>query len=180
MEVNLQNDILPEIIIVRPWRRFFARFIDQLVFSFILGAAAEFLGAGYLFGNPFISIIVTTVIWLFIESILIADFSTTPGKAILGISVVYLDGSRLSFLTAIKRTALVFVIGQALMVPILNLFAYIGGYFFLRQNKTTHWDSMLSTKVVHKPTRIVQWLLAFAILFGMVLLTTYINIWSKN
>lgn len=165
-----------EDVLVSPWARYLARIIDFWIIFIVLDTIIylldmqfindldEIIRLGFLFGVNFV-----------IESILISDFGTTPGKKLLGISVKNYDGTKLSFWTAFKRCVLVFAVGEGALIPFISLFALIYSYNKLKDNKQTYWDSLLATKVVQRPIKIIQWIVAWGLFVGALFLIQYIK-----
>ncbi|MBG0839024.1 DnaJ domain-containing protein [Ectopseudomonas toyotomiensis] len=146
----------------RPWRRFFARFIDTplvllsalvLIFSFAVGLEAL---TGRDFGSQIhnslaVFLIFSIVTLIAYETIFIENFAATPGKMILGVRVESTSGNRLRNGKAIQRACYVNIVGQGFQIPLLALGANIVGFFFLRKTGSTYWDDRAESVVCCKP-----------------------------
>ena len=83
---------------------------------------------------------------LFIEPMLLSLLGTTPGKAIFGIRVTDIDGSRLDYQTALERTWTVMWEGMALNLPLVTLYFQYKSLQTAQENEPQSWeeDSELS------------------------------------
>lgn len=92
-----------EFYMVNSWFRALARFCDYCLFFLILGAATLFLP--YFYGPFFYYYLAlaTPLLWAPVEALLITKWGTTPGKALLGLSVTNAQGFRLSFPLSLRR-----------------------------------------------------------------------------
>lgn len=103
------------------WRRFFARSFDlslcSLPWSLLLLAFGVNI-TDQSIGGDLLALVVSVVLMLLLEPLLLSRFGTTPGKAILGLSVTALDGGRLTYHEAYQRTLLVLIRGMGLRIPI--------------------------------------------------------------
>jgi Tfp pilus assembly protein PilF/uncharacterized RDD family membrane protein YckC len=122
-------------VLAGPMRRFFARTFDlmweTLLVSFLLGlllgvcspAFAEWIVSSWavLFFN-FLCLPAGLVLDASVYSLI----GSTPGKALLGLEVTTLDGSRLSFARYAVRNLWMWVGGLCLGIPLLSLITMIG------------------------------------------------------
>lgn len=127
-----------------PWRRFFARSLDQMIYSF-LWAAFLSLVMNVNIGNrsggmSLLSVIVTSLLMIFIEPALLSVFGTTVGKWVLGLSVVGNDDRRLTYSEALSRTGTVFLRGMGLNIPIYNLVRNWKSYQACDGGETLDWE----------------------------------------
>ncbi len=125
-----------------PWRRAAARAVDVAVFATVFivilmvinqAALVEALGASLLF--PMIPL----------EAALLASWGTTPGKALLGISVRDGNGGKLPFGVALRRTAGAWMFGLAANLPI----GLLTGLFALAR-RVAYWDAVDGHRVEHR------------------------------
>lgn len=90
-------------IMVSSWFRALARFCDYCLFFLVLGIATLFLPFFY---SPFFYYylaLATPLLWAPVEALLISKWGTTPGKALLGLSVCNPLGFKLSFSLSLRR-----------------------------------------------------------------------------
>lgn len=167
--------------IYHPWRRFFARTTDILIFgifsifivSFFVGlffpsSVESFVNA---IGNPIIAGVMLSILWIPAEAAFIAGTGTTPAKWIFGISVLDIEGEKLRYSAALKRAFLVWIQGQCLGIPLLSFFAYLFAYRKLIKTGTTLWDTSTKSIVDHKEWGVAR---ASASIF-VVILTAMVN-----
>lgn len=158
-------------VVVYPWRRFWARTCDTLIFSILGGFLLIF------FTLKLVNIDLTTVIadswigWMLVaygsiillEAVCLHLFRATPGKWLFNIRVSAADGTNLSIYAAIYRTVLVLAAGQFLLLPFLSAIAMLVGYYKLSKHKTTSWDMATDAVVVCTkmgPIRVVACVIA--------------------
>lgn len=155
---------------VIPWRRFWARGIDFLVFttpiSFLLAVfriTDSDIMLGYIAG---------LIYMLGVEPILISSSGTTIGKWLFGIRVRSKGGEKLTIGEAFQRTFSVFVQGEAFNLPIIALFTQYRQYKILEKEGITEWDkqgniAIETTKMgVLRIILIISLILLFSILLG--------------
>ena len=128
-----------------PLRRFFARSFDlaligllsQSVFAlaFRMNVARTGNMVEWAFG------LLHWVILIFAEAFLLSRFSTTLGKWILGIRVIHITGRKLSFSEGLSRTGLIFVYGEGLTIPIVNLYRGFKSFRKLMNGEQLEWDT---------------------------------------
>jgi uncharacterized RDD family membrane protein YckC len=88
----------------KPWYRALARFCDYCLFFLALGAVTLFLP--YFYGPFFYYYLALAVpfLWAPVEAFFLAKWTTTPGKALFGMSVWnQAVGTKLSYSAALKR-----------------------------------------------------------------------------
>lgn len=142
-----------------PWRRFFARTVDLLFLAIPLYAVLVFglisvLPANAekivgILGNPIAAAVLAYLLWLPIEAALLANFGTTPAKWVFGISVLKVNGQKLTFAEALQRAAFVCIYGDGFGVPIIALFTRAYAYDKLKKTGTTKWDTISASVILH-------------------------------
>jgi uncharacterized RDD family membrane protein YckC len=147
-----------------PWRRFFARMIDSILFSVLVAVAFAVLlpeTAAELTADSGAWIlleIVALILMIPVEAVLISNFKTTLGKWIFGIEVTTPNGDHLSFQDAARRSVGVWVKGRGLDIPFVPLITMLFAYRRLTRTGTTLWDTSSNAIVTHQ-----QWTPARAI-----------------
>ena len=146
-----------------PWRRYFARMVDSILFITIF-----IFFVGFLIGltgvtSPGILRFISTpggrfwlgILALFfmipVEAALLSHFKTTPGKWLFGIEVTNSVGERLSSEDARKRSLDVWVKGQGLGIPVVLIIPMMLAYRRLTRTGTTLWDTSCHAVVTHRP-----------------------------
>lgn len=116
--------------------------------------------------------------FLFCESFFLKLFSTTPGKALLGLYVIERDGNRVSFASALSRTIRVCVYLYFCFMPYLSIFIPLScmAHLYIYKAKADNflWDgserwSVIPKKSVPKIFKIITW----ALFLILVLLLAY-------
>lgn len=142
----------------QPWVRFFARMLDTALATVVLALITS-VGEPSLFAlndlEPGIAF-AALLLWVPVESLLIAWWGTTPGKALLGVSIRTYEGSRLPVLVAFNRSFRVWFFGWAAGLPLLSFAAPIVAYFRLRKAGVTPWDRKLDLRVLHEPVTAIR------------------------
>ncbi len=129
-----------------PVARLLARLVDYSLYTVL------FYGALYLRDVPYdarLLLSVNPLLWLpmvLIEATLLSTWGTTPGKALMGIRVTtFGDVPRLSFVRAVMRSLMVFILGTGVMMPQLLPIMLAFEYWMLRRRGITPWDARCST-----------------------------------
>ena len=156
----------------RPWVRFWARALDQLVAVALSVLLLTYFPRplGDLGDVPFVMSVVMMFAWLLIEGVLLCTWGTTVGKTLMGVVVRRRDGGRLDFGTALRRSFSVWLRGMGLGVPVASLILLILGYQKLTRDGTTSWDRDAGCVVRHErigAVRVALLILCFAGLYGI-------------
>lgn len=145
-------------------RRFWARWFDLYLFSGIWWFGMWSVGRdiGGILDNPWI-ILLMYVPWFVLEAILLHRYGATPGKWLLGISVVNDNGTRMTLAESTRRAARVLFLGVGFGWGILALICQIMAVFTTRRIGRPLWDHAgghrLETTPLH-PLRLVGYVFA--------------------
>lgn len=122
-------------------RRFWARWLDLYLFSGLwwLAMWAGGRDIGQLLSQPWIMLLHYAP-WFAIEAVLVSRFATTPGKWLMRLKVLNLDGSRLSLQASILRAARVLLMGIGFGVQGLCLVCQGFACFSTRSHGRSLWD----------------------------------------
>ena len=128
-----------------PWRRYFARGID-LVLVGLPVSFVQYVLLHHSFANvtDWENIVCGLIGWgllILLEPLLLARFGTTIGKRCMGITVTRTDGERLSYSEAMSRTALVWVYGAGLGLPIVELVCAYRSYRRYTRGEDLAWEA---------------------------------------
>lgn len=156
---------------IRPWVRYFARMIDYYFaacfISIFLSVFLDFIFEM----NIYLLVIITFIIWLFIEAFFLSTWGTTPGKWLYNAKVRESStGEKLIYSKALKRSFLVFWRGVAFGIPIILLFTHYAAYKELIKNGITTWDRDGGYIVTHEKIGIFRILLIILVFILMVLI----------
>jgi len=117
-----ERDKLPAV--YSPWRRFFARSFDELLWGMLLVTVFCLAGKNPNLVRQQIGILWTVMGvllgWL-IEPLLIAFVGTTPGKALLGMRLAAPEGRKLTLSEAYSRHFCMLWYGEGFFIPIWSL-----------------------------------------------------------
>ena len=154
---ELEHDTVSKV--TAPWRRFFAREID-LTLNSLLWSAFLTLVIGVNISEDFLvdallsflllsttgSLFITNVIVLLVEPLFLTFTGTTPGKLCFGLRVTAVDGKRLSYREALRRTWGVLRKGYGFFIPIYWIIRMYKSYKACKNDETLYWeeDSVLS------------------------------------
>jgi uncharacterized RDD family membrane protein YckC len=169
---------------IRPWVRFFARFIDvglsycvTLVFFIVLGFLIYILfPQNNFFSNisSVMDILITTLttflVLALIEPFFLSAFGQTPGKWLLKTRVNNADGSLLTFSQALSRSFSVYTRGFLFGIPFLNWITLLIESSKLEKEGKTTWDKKGNFIVRHEKIGIPRVIAAFIIVVGFRLL----------
>lgn len=166
-----------------PWRRFFARSVDLLTLGVLL-ASAMAIGLAYvapdmlvLMENPLVAGIFLYIAWIPLEAVLITLFGTTPGKWVFGIKIIGRDGVKLALPKTLRRSALVFIQGEGLAIPIVTIFTRYFAYNKLTSTGSTLWDDAVGSVVLHSRWGVGRWIASLsAVILAMSVLVILNNL----
>jgi hypothetical protein len=173
-EINTaRNEIVSQ---VRPWVRYFARFIDYIIIGFLFGFTIAAIAPDFTYRtNSSILGLIAIGIWIFIESALLSTWGTTPGKWLFKTEVRLVNGNKLSFNDAIGRSLDVWVRGVAFGLPLISLITMIIGYQTLTKNKVANWDKERGFMVRHQRISSLRAIIITLILLATISLIAYGN-----
>ena len=147
---------------LHPWRRYFARTFDIIVYVFLIAFAVGYAfpeQAIYLSDKHF-DLFLNFAYMIFIipiEAFCLYAFGSTIGKALYGIHVERI-GQVVSFGAAFHRTFYIWFFGLALGIPLVGLVSTLVAYFRLKKTGTTSWDANLGWTVSHTRLGGVRWI----------------------
>jgi len=110
-----------------PWRRFFARTFDLQIYSalwwaflvLVLPLRVNLMDRGWL--GTWMDSFAATVMMLFLEPVWLCLWGTTPGKALLGLSLKTYNGGRLIYSYGLERTWVLICSGLGWNIPVYSL-----------------------------------------------------------
>jgi uncharacterized RDD family membrane protein YckC len=138
-----------------PWRRYFARLLDTMAFSF-----AFFFCLGIMFPSLFqtdtkgteqLYNLLAVFAYVPFEAFCMTAFGTTIGKSLYGIQVTNSVGGPITLRESFKRSFDVWTRGWGLAIPIIALFTLVTAYKTLTRDGITSWDRELLFVVEHRP-----------------------------
>lgn len=157
-----------------PLTRLIARFVDCGLYASLA------MGILYLSHVPFSEYLLPTnsLFWaplVLIEAYCTSRWNTTPGKALLGISIsTFGSQQEMGFGRAFSRSVSVFILGMGMFLPLIAGITMLVSYFILTRKGICLWDARVLTlptlKQPVKPNRVV---LGVIIIFFTFQLTSF-------
>ena len=156
---------------VRPWIRYWARILDAYAFSLIAGfflyvIAPEFMGRV----NEYVLALILLFSWIFVESLLLLSFGTTPGKWLLNIRITSTTGSPITYSQALARSMKVWWRGFGTGFPLVQLVTTIVAYQKLTLNGVTSWDKEEHFAITHEKVGLLRGVVATLFILGVLIL----------
>jgi uncharacterized RDD family membrane protein YckC len=166
-----------------PWRRYFARMLDNTV----NGAIASFLLGFVLFilwpndaqaffdtfaKNRALDTVAALMLAIPFNAILIGFTGGSLGKWLFGVRVLTADGRPSGIGRAFHREVVIWCKGLGLGIPIITFFTLLSAHRTLGKTGHTSWDEALNTEILYRPKGFRQ--IIGAALGGVVLLTALI------
>lgn len=154
-----------------PWRRYFARMIDYMIWAFTFGILLNLFGVDTKDINKYGLSMLTEALWIPLEAIFLATCGNTLGKWLLALRVRAPGDCRIDLGTAVGRSALVWVKGLWFGLPLVALVGLTISYNNLKLRGATSWDVTCSTTVLHTrmDAKRITLLVGIAALFCIIL-----------
>lgn len=138
----VQGDSLAQV--PHPWRRYFARSLDMMLYRFLWLALLGLAFRVNLLNRGELSEVLDTLIGmgmvLLIEPLLLHCFGTTPGKAVFGLRLERADGGRLSYQEGLERTWGILGSGLGYFLPIYSLYRLWKSFRCCVEEGVEPWD----------------------------------------
>lgn len=137
-----REDMLPRV--NAPWRRFFARMLDEAVYStlwscfMLLAFQIRTNDAGL--GWALVNIVIVLLLTIVLEPLQLSLFGTTLGKWILGLRVLDNYDGKLSFSYARSRTTDMLFYGQGFHIPIVSWVCMWKNFVKCKDGKELEWE----------------------------------------
>ncbi|WHY01578.1 RDD family protein [Neobacillus sp. DY30] len=159
----------------RPYVRYLARFFDLSLFSitFILSVSILFPSFIEDTFNLYIFIL-SLVFWIIIESVILSIFGNTFGRAFLNMRIKSVNGDKLNFITAFKRSLFVNFLGMGFGIPILNVICFFFSYRDLKGNGISTWDCKIGTVILYGQVSMARLFIAGSLPVGLLAAGFYI------
>ncbi|MCC8148079.1 RDD family protein [Akkermansia sp.] len=136
------------LVVPYPYVRFLGRMADVLMHMTLYLAVLRILGVAFtpdFLPGSYEALLYLCLPMVLIEAAFVGTLGTTPGKAMLGVSVRDYQGNRLSFSTAFRRSLFVMVLGLGCFAPSLMALALFFSWWWVRRFGFTPWDRKLGT-----------------------------------
>lgn len=122
-------------------RRFWARWLDLSLYSGLWWLLLYMLHADI--GSVIQSVWILLLLylpWVPLEALMISQFSSTPGKWLLGLRVRNDDGTRLAGRQSVVRALRVYFLGIGMGWSLVALVCQLLSFFHVRSNGKALWD----------------------------------------
>lgn len=150
---------------IRPWVRFGARNVDYIIVIFVFSLALSFFAPSFNEEiNDMVFGLISIFVWIFVESILLITWGTTPGKWLLNIQIKTNENKKPTLFNAFKRSIKVWFFGLAIGFPFISIFTLISAHSELTKNKITTWDKSEHFTITHKEIGIYRATIALFLL----------------
>ncbi|TAG10281.1 MAG: RDD family protein [Verrucomicrobia bacterium] len=152
------------------WIRFWARWFDMILYATVMWGILSLSGRDLadLMMNLWFTLFMY-VPWFLIESYLIYQFGTTPGKWLLGLRVENMDGSPIPFANSAYRAARVFFTGIGMGWQLLSIFCQALSWFTVRKIGKSMWDVVGGHEVRQVPIKPIR-IAIFAMLLSSIVM----------
>ena len=135
----------------KAWLRFLARHVDYNLCILVLWISLGFMPNIRENLPPLTSVLIPGLVWVIPESLFITAMGTTPGKAVLGISVYQPDGKKLPGWKSFSRSVGVWMNGMGMQLPVVSLLCNLFAYVSLTKHGSTTWDANGNVNIVYDP-----------------------------
>ncbi|WP_426447188.1 RDD family protein [Paenibacillus sp. S-38] len=164
----------PEIPIVRPWMRYWARSLDLLLWATVLEALLAALPVSVPIPAPRLLLpILFALLWLPVESLLLSAWGTTPGKLLFGVKVRRTDGEKAAWTQAFRRSMLLLWRGLGLEVPVISMLTMLNAHHELHRHGQTSWDRDTGLQVEYRSKSWSNTLAVWVLIILLVYLRLY-------
>jgi hypothetical protein len=149
---------------VHPQIRLLARFFDYSLFLLLILTIR-------LLSNKFPTHLFEYMIpleffaWIPLEALLLSTWGTTPGKFLLRTTLHQGRKQRLDFLTAMRRSFLVWFRGIGMGIPGVNILCMMVAGHKLRLLGMTSWDREVNITITHRPVSTGRLFIATTVIF---------------
>lgn len=161
---------------VRPWVRYWARLFDVTLYTFVFAILMGMVLPATLekINNLALHMLILFT-WIFVESLLLAVASTTPGKALFRIHVRLPGCDSIPFLNAFYRSLRVWWCGWGTGFPLISIFTLWHAEFALSRDGVTSWDKEGEFQIRHEKIGVLRVTVGVAFLvlaYGLILFET--------
>jgi len=155
---------------VRPWIRYFARYLDYFLFAFVASIILAFFAPQVLDKNQFLLTILLLFSWIPVEAYLISKWGTTPGKWCLKTTVRDSSGAKSTFSSAFSRSFSVWWRGIGIGIPFVTIITMLVAHGKLTKEGITTWDRDGGFVVSHKKISLLRIILIILFFIGFLFL----------
>ena len=152
---------------ISPARRYLARFLDRMLYSMLWMFIYGVIFRNMIFKAPIGSAWFALILMLFLEPLFLTLFGTTPGKALLGLSIRNADTEKkLSYAEAFGRTFSLMWYGLGFGIPIFSLIRMYKSLNADERGERLRWEE--DSEQIQTVTGRWQWVLYPLALAGII------------
>jgi uncharacterized RDD family membrane protein YckC len=157
----------------RPWRRFWARFLDTGIHVFPVAIAFEIVSPGFAtktmekYGEYVLNVNYLPFV-LILEVLVLSIFGSTLGKYLLNIDLISNDGSRVSFGSATVRGFSLWIKGLAFGLPLANMITAVAAASKIRKDGNAAWDNDSKINIEYRPLSMTKTALAVLLIAALI------------
>lgn len=158
-----------------PWRRYWARTGDYLLWAVIIGLSIGIadLDLSKITTNEFVFSMFVIATWIFIETILVAIWGTTPCKWMLGIKIKSNEKEKIDLYISFLRAIKVWMNGVGFGIPFICLLTQLQSRKKLITEGKTVWDIDCKTNIEIMNISLTGKILFFLVLLSIPLMNFY-------
>lgn len=156
------------------WRRYFARIIDISLLSIPIGMLLKVFPPNIFSENNIVIFMISIFIWIFIESLLLSTWGTTPGKFLYRIDLQGQDGESITFSRALSRSFAVWFRGLGCGFPLITGITMIIADWKLTRKGITSWDKDGGFTITHNKINFLGWI-TILLVIGLIFLSTSLS-----
>lgn len=165
-----------------PWARYWARMFDLTCGALVLWLVLILPGGviGVMAQRTFevseqlsdfwVTFFLTPVV-VALDAVLYDALGNTPGKWLLGLRVLSLDGDRLAIGRALRRNFGMYVLGLGMALPVVPLFTLVRAYHKAKDGEPQPWDVATRSRCYSVRNTTTRTLIGAAITVCLVLAT---------
>lgn len=147
---------------VRPWIRYWARWIDMGIAGLVFGILAGIFSLDI--ENSVFAGVLAAFLWVFIEAGILSLYQTSPGKCLLNIKI---NKKNISYSTALKRSFGVYIEGLGFGISIIGIVTLLIAYKRLNEKKITRWDEDCKLIVYNEHIGLARILIAICLTISL-------------
>ncbi len=158
-----------------PWRRYWAKMTDVILFSivFIFVGAAFFPGLFETEGMDFLLGILVLAAFAVWDSVILWAFETSPGRKLMKAELFSTDQTPLTLERLLARNGRVYLNGLGVGFPLVSLFTLANGHKKVSQGKLTSWDRSARTNYRYGELEAWSWILLILFFGAWFAITTW-------
>jgi hypothetical protein len=167
-----------------PWRRYFAKTIDYVLYSMVVNIIVmasivynldESVHYAYLDLTDIQAFyaVLSNFYWFVAEVFVLGVSGTSPGRWLYNIHIRNSDGLRLGFSESVQRSASLYFKGLGMGLPVIIFITSLFGYKQLTKEGITSWDADQKLIVSHGDMSILRYMGVAVVLLSIIAVSAY-------